>query len=193
MDFRFEIWLTSSRTHCPKVFLDLALRSSYNSSRGYKPRGAGAVTSTYVHQGRKRHQRQKAKAIKSPAKKSGNPKGRPHHLSWKRGGRTQIPRLIEVPVRAMSGAVPGTGRSCATGGPQAVPLIPPFGLPPPHAVERMGGQLKDFAPFWRDVLGCTPYALEAVMGFRPHFTSPHLSPCRGRISVPPLRARTITT
>jgi hypothetical protein len=36
----------------------------------------------------------------------------------------------------------------------------------------MGGHLKDFSPFWRDIFGCSPYALEAVSGFRPHFTSP---------------------
>jgi hypothetical protein len=64
-----------------------APKSSYNSRRGYKPRGAGAETSTYVHQERKPNQRQKAKAAKSPAKKSGNPKGHLHHLSSKRGGR----------------------------------------------------------------------------------------------------------
>jgi hypothetical protein len=58
-------------------------KSPYNSSRGYKPRGAGAVTSTSTHQGQKPNQRQKAKAAKSPAKKLGNPKGRPHHLSSK--------------------------------------------------------------------------------------------------------------
>jgi hypothetical protein len=34
----------------------------------------------------------------------------------------------------------------------------------------MGGHLKDFSPFWKDVLSCTPYALEAEMGFCPHFT-----------------------
>jgi hypothetical protein len=64
-----------------------APKSSYNSGRGYKPRGAGAVTSTYAHQVRKLNQRQKAKAAKSSAKKLGNPKGRPHHLQSKRGGR----------------------------------------------------------------------------------------------------------
>jgi hypothetical protein len=57
-----------------------APKSSYNRSRGYKPWGLGAVTSTSVHQGRKPIQRQKAKAAKSPAKKAGNPKGHPHHL-----------------------------------------------------------------------------------------------------------------
>jgi hypothetical protein len=36
----------------------------------------------------------------------------------------------------------------------------------------MGGCLKHFSPYWRDVLGCTQYVLEAVEGFRPHFTSP---------------------
>jgi hypothetical protein len=38
--------------------------------------------------------------------------------------------------------------------------------------SRGWGRLKDFSPFWKDVLGCTPYALEAVTGFRPHLTSP---------------------
>jgi hypothetical protein len=36
----------------------------------------------------------------------------------------------------------------------------------------MGGRLKYFFPFWRDILGCTQYALEAVEGFLPHFTFP---------------------
>jgi hypothetical protein len=36
----------------------------------------------------------------------------------------------------------------------------------------MGVRLKHFSPFWRDVLGSTQYALEAMEGFRPHFTSP---------------------
>jgi hypothetical protein len=72
----------------------------------------------------------------------------------------------------MSRADPGTGRSCATGGPRSAPLIPHFGLPPPLAVERMWDLLKDFCPFWKDVLGCTPYTLEAETGLRPHFTSP---------------------
>jgi hypothetical protein len=58
------------------------------------------------------------------------------------------------------------------GGPLSAPLIPHFGLLPPHAVERMEGRLKNFSPLLKDVLGCTPYALEAVMGFRPYFTSP---------------------
>jgi hypothetical protein len=89
----------------------------------------------------------------------------------------------------MRRAVPGTGRSCATGGPWSAPLIPPFSLSPPHAVKRMGGRLKDFSPFWKDVLGCTPYALEAVTGFRPHFITlpplalpgPHLcTPSKGK-------------
>jgi hypothetical protein len=40
----------------------------YNSSQGYKPRGADAVTSTIVHQGHEPNQRKKAKAAKSPAR-----------------------------------------------------------------------------------------------------------------------------
>jgi hypothetical protein len=38
--------------------------------------------------------------------------------------------------------------------------------------SRGWGRLKDFSPFWKDVLGCTLYTLEAVTGFRLHFTSP---------------------
>jgi hypothetical protein len=37
---------------------------------------------------------------------------------------------------------------------------------------KIGSCLKHFSSFWRDVLGCTQYALEAVEGFPPHFTSP---------------------
>jgi hypothetical protein len=62
-----------------------APKSSYNSGRRYKPRGAGAVMSTYARQARKPTQHRKPKAAKSPAKKSGNHKDRPHHYK-KRGG-----------------------------------------------------------------------------------------------------------
>jgi hypothetical protein len=48
-------------------------KSSYSSGQGYKPRGVGAVTSTYAHQARKPTQHRKPKAAKSPAKKSGKP------------------------------------------------------------------------------------------------------------------------
>jgi hypothetical protein len=81
-----------------------APKSSYNRSRGYKPREVGAVTSTYIHQGHKPNQCQTAKDAKSPAKKSGNPKS-----PLIEARRPQVPRLSEVPVRAISGAVPGTG------------------------------------------------------------------------------------
>jgi hypothetical protein len=60
-----------------------APKSSYSSDRGYKPRGAGAVTSTYVH-ARKMTQHRKPKAAKSLGKKLRNPKGHPHHYK-KRG------------------------------------------------------------------------------------------------------------
>jgi hypothetical protein len=40
------------------------------------------------------------------------------------------------------------------------------------AVRRVGGRLKDFAPFWRKSLDCSFFILEAVTGFRPQFTSP---------------------
>jgi hypothetical protein len=63
-----------------------APKSSYSNGRGYKPGGVGAVTSTYAHQARKPTHIRKPKAAKSPAKKSGNPKGRPHHQK-KRGSR----------------------------------------------------------------------------------------------------------
>jgi hypothetical protein len=58
-----------------------APKFSYNSGRGYKPWEAGAVMSTHAHHARKPTQHQKRKAAKSPAKKSGNSKGRPHHLN----------------------------------------------------------------------------------------------------------------
>jgi hypothetical protein len=58
-------------------------------------------------------------------------------------------------------------------------------FPPPHAALRMRGRLKHFSPFWRDVLGWTHYALEAVEGFRPHFTSPPSCPA-GRALLHPL-------
>jgi hypothetical protein len=64
-----------------------APKSSYSSGRGYKPRGAGAVTLTCAHQAPKSTQHYKPKAAKSPAKKLGNPKGCPHHHNKKRGGR----------------------------------------------------------------------------------------------------------
>jgi hypothetical protein len=35
----------------------------------------------------------------------------------------------------------------------------------------VGGHLKDFAPFWKDVLNYS-FILEAVTGFNPQFTSP---------------------
>jgi hypothetical protein len=60
-----------------------APKSSYKSGRSYKPREAGNVMSTYTP-ARKMTHYQKPKAAKSPAKKSGNPKGHPHHK--KRGG-----------------------------------------------------------------------------------------------------------
>jgi hypothetical protein len=55
---------------------------------------------------------------------------------------------------------------------QAPCLFPPFGLTPPPAVGRVGGHLKDFAPFWKDVLDCSPFILEAMTGYRPQFTFP---------------------
>jgi hypothetical protein len=84
----------------------------------------------------------------------------------------------------VSRAVPGIA-PCSIHGPQSASLIPHFGFLPPPAVERIGGRLKNFSPFWRDVLGCTQYALTS--------TSPRLLPCRARISAPPLRARTIVS
>jgi hypothetical protein len=49
--------------------------------------------------------------------------------------------------------------------------------PPPHAAFRMGGRL---------FLESTQYALEAVEGFRPHFTSPPASCPAGRAILHPL-------
>jgi hypothetical protein len=63
----------------------LAPKFFYSSGRGYKPWGAGTVTSTYAP-AHKTTQSRKPKAAKSPAKKSGNPKGPPHHQK-NRGGR----------------------------------------------------------------------------------------------------------
>jgi hypothetical protein len=57
--------------------------------------------------------------------------------------------------------------------------FPPFGLSPPPAVGRVGGCLKDFAPFWRNVLDCSPFILEAVIGFHPQFSSPPPLPLPG--------------
>jgi hypothetical protein len=68
-------------------------------------------------------------------------------------------------------AGPGTSL-CSTRGPRSANLNAHFGIPLLHAALKMGERLKHFSPFWRDVLGCTPYALEAVEGFRPHFISP---------------------
>jgi hypothetical protein len=65
----------------------LVPKSSYNSSRSVKPWGAGAVTTTFAHQGQKPHQRQKAKAAKYLPKKAENPKDRPLKRQAKRGGR----------------------------------------------------------------------------------------------------------
>jgi hypothetical protein len=73
-DARFTKAMEAADKHWP-----FAPKSSYSSGQGYKPRGAGAVTSTYAHQARKPTQHRKPKAAKSPAKKSDNPKGRPHH------------------------------------------------------------------------------------------------------------------
>jgi hypothetical protein len=36
----------------------------------------------------------------------------------------------------------------------------------------VGGRLKDYASFWKDVLDCSPFVLEAVTGFRSQFISP---------------------
>jgi hypothetical protein len=80
----------------------------------------------------------------------------------------------------MSRADPSTSRSCATGGPRFAPLIPHYGLPPPHA--GWGAVSRTSLPFWKDVLGCTPYALEDLTGFCPHFTSspPLALPSQGK-------------
>jgi hypothetical protein len=95
---------------------------------------------------------------------------------------------------AMSRAGPGTGPSCSIHGPRSASLIPHFGLPLLLQSRGSGGCLKNFSPFWKDVLGCTQYALEAVEGFCLHFTTPpRLSPCRVRTSASPLRARTIVS
>jgi hypothetical protein len=70
-------------------------------------------------------------------------------------------------------------------------LFPPFGLPPSCSREG-GGCLKDFAPFWRKSLDCSPFILEAVTGLPPpiHFP-PRPFPCRGSNLSHPLRERTI--
>jgi hypothetical protein len=70
----------------------------------------------------------------------------------------------------LSRAGPGIA-PCSIHRPRSATLNSHFDLPPPHAVRRIGGPLKHFSPFWRDILGCTQYALEAVEGFCPHFTS----------------------
>jgi hypothetical protein len=58
-------------------------KSSYRSGRDLNSRGAGMVTSKYAP-AHKTTPYRKHKAAKSPIKKSGNPKGRPHHK--RRGG-----------------------------------------------------------------------------------------------------------
>jgi hypothetical protein len=61
----------------------------------------------------------------------------------------------------------------------------PISIPPSSRSFEDGGHLKHFSPFWRDVLGCTQYVLEAVEGFRPHFTYPASFPA-GRGLLHPL-------
>jgi hypothetical protein len=60
-----------------------APKPTFNRSRGFKPWGAGKVTSAYAP-ARKTTPYRKPKVTKSPDKKSENPKGRPLHR--KRGG-----------------------------------------------------------------------------------------------------------
>jgi hypothetical protein len=62
-----------------------APKPTFNRSRGFKPRGAGKVTSVYAP-ACKTTPYWKPKAAKSPVKKSENPKGRPLHR--KRGSRS---------------------------------------------------------------------------------------------------------
>jgi hypothetical protein len=36
---------------------------------------------------------------------------------------------------------------------------------------KVGSRLKHFSTFWREVLGCSPYTMQAVEGFIPDFIS----------------------
>jgi hypothetical protein len=80
--------------------------------------------------------------------------------------RPQAMRLRVVPLGEVREVVPGLVSLSQMPCP-----FPPFVLPLPPAVGRVGGCFKDFAPFWRKSLDCTPFILEAVNGFRPpiHF------------------------
>jgi hypothetical protein len=102
--------------------------------------------------------------------------------------RPQATKLGAAPLGEVREAVPGVVSPA-----QAPRLFPPFGLPPPPTVGRVGGHLKDFAPFWKDVLDCCPFILEAVTDFHPQFTSPPLPLPGGSSSSPPLRGRTTTS
>jgi hypothetical protein len=55
------------------------------------------------------------------------------------------------------------------------------------------GAASSTSPFWRDVLGCTQYASRPWKASPLTSPPPCLSPCRVRISAPPLRARTIAS
>jgi hypothetical protein len=44
---------------------------------------------------------------------------------------------------------------------------------------EVGGRLRHFLPFWREVLETPPHLLQAVEGYRPLFTSPPPLACPG--------------
>jgi hypothetical protein len=58
------------------------------------------------------------------------------------------------------------------------PAAIPFRVTPTHVHLGVGGGLRHFLPFWREVLE-TPPLLQAVEGYRPPFMSPPPLACSG--------------
>jgi hypothetical protein len=83
-----------------------------------------------------------------------------------------LPSWASCASGASRASAPVSCASCASASAPGLPFSFPHSASPLLLHPRVwggGGRLKFFSPFWKDVLGFTPYALEAVTGFRPHF------------------------